>query len=414
MTLSLSQYCLRLASNFRTGLALPYQEIESLFSDVDGFYNVAVPFGKRQGEKQAANGGIARTPDDAIDAGIAESLERYSGSIASFPVYKASSLINANVLSLDQFALFSDEQYNSPEFHYKKPKDDEVWYGEVFSLKDNSPAWVPESLIGLGSQKGHGFFPSTSTGLAAGKNKEQALLRGLEEVLERDALTSYWLSSLPGREVALGENYNDLVKEHGGEVYCFDITQSWSPCPVVVVVGTLPLRGVKRISLGASCRTQKSDAIEKAFAEWVQGVVFAGYYTQRNPDTKKIVSTFEDHAAYYTYHPDKWGMTPLMRGCDGVASLQEKKHITSHHISLLEIVRELEKAGLHVYYRDITPVDVRETGVTVVRVIVPGLAYLHGDEQSPFLGGRTGDIAWRYGDIKPIGPFPNTYPHPLG
>ncbi len=410
---NLSQYCLRRAASARSGLALPYQEIESLAADIPEFYNVAVPFGRREGGKQAANGGIARTRDGAIDAGVAESLERYAGSTAMFPIFQQKDLKNSVVLGMEHFALFTDAQYSSKDFHHKKPNPEDVWYGEVFSLNDNSPVWIPEGLIGLGSRAGVSLFPSTSTGLAAGKNIEQALLSGLEEVLERDALTAYWLSALPGRELLLDDMYSKSIIARGGDIHCFDITQSWNPYPVVVVTGGLPLRGVQRISLGAACRASYSEAVEKAFAEWVQGVIFAGYFTHLYPNSDGDVRTFEDHAAYYTMHPDKWTQVPIMRKRTN-HTVEEEAHPFKNPVSLSELLIILRKAGLEAYYRDITPADVHETGVVVVRVVVPGLAYLHGDEQEPFLGGRTGDVAWRYGNMVPLEKFPSPYPHPLG
>jgi hypothetical protein len=48
-------------------------------------------------------------------------------------------------------------------------------------------------------------MPSTSTGLAASTDRLGALLSGLEEVLERDALASTWLNALPGRRLELDE-----------------------------------------------------------------------------------------------------------------------------------------------------------------------------------------------------------------
>lgn len=86
------------------------------------------------------------------------------------------------------------------------------------------------------------------------------------------------------------------------------------------------------------------------------------------------------------------------------------------HFKLRQLVGQLAAAGIHTYYRDLTPVDVREAGLTVVRVLSPDLSHLHGDERMPFLGGRLADVSWRYPELlrQPDLPFPNPFPHPLG
>jgi hypothetical protein len=77
------------------------------------------------------------------------------------------------------------------------------------------------------------------------------------------------------------------------------------------------------------------------------------------------------------------------------------------------LLSNLNNAKIRLFYKDITTADVKEVGVTVVRVLSPELSLIHGDENIPFLGGRTNDIKWRYSNLK-CGMFPNKYPHPLG
>ena len=101
-------------------------------------------------------------------------------------------------------------------------------------------------------------MPSTSTGLAAAREPLAAILRALEEVLERDALTVTWLASIGGREVPLPRALVDPVVSRGGEVVAFDITQVWNPQPVVIVLGKSPSSGAapgcsaKRSSSGSA------------------------------------------------------------------------------------------------------------------------------------------------------------------
>jgi len=237
-------------------------------------------------------------------------------------------------------------------------------------------------------------------------------LSAISEVLERDALTVYWQNSLGGREIPVPEKFAAEVRKKGGAVHCFDITQDWNPFPVVVVCGSLLSRGKKRISLGAACRADYKSAIKKAYFEWIQGCVFAGYYDDFHPNldfhSNNDVNSFDVHAVYYTKKPHEWEDVPLLKYKKPYVPKAENENN-----NLESLLKSLKRENIRLFYKDLTTTDVRETGLTVVRVVSPDLSLLHGDENVPFLGGRTGDVNWRYKDLKQD-EFPNKYPHPLG
>jgi ribosomal protein S12 methylthiotransferase accessory factor len=55
---------------------------------------------------------------------------------------------------------------------------------------------------------------------------------------------------------------------------------------------------------------------------------------------------------------------------------------------LRKVLSILDKRGFDVLVVDLTTPDVRELGLHVVRVLIPGLQPLHGDHCYPFLGGK--------------------------
>ncbi len=75
----------------------------------------------------------------------------------------------------------------------------------------------------------------------------------------------------------------------------------------------------------------------------------------------------------------------------------------------------LSDAGVRLLWRELTTPDLRQLGISVVRVLSPDLTPIHFDTDWPFLGGRAADVAWRYPELAACaGPFPNPDPHPLG
>lgn len=418
MVKNLRQFILEQATGFRCGVTLPYQLVKSSSADLSGLHNVSLPEDTTKAW-QTASGSMNRNPDLAIIAAIAEAMERYSAAVLNFPVRHYSELVDQEIITQDKFALFSSTEYRKKDFPWKPADPENAYYGEMYSLYDNHKVWIPQELIGLGPKKDPATFPSTSTGLAAHSSSERALLCAIQELLERDALAVYWLNSLGGREIQLDSKYIQPVVEKSGQVFCFDITQKWNPHPVVMVCGYLKQRNKKRISMGVACKTTYEQAVEKAYVEWVQGCIFSGFYDVHNPDlelqNKSDVVDFNEHAVYYTIHPQKWKNVPLLK----------KKHSYNHsqkrptkandpNFVLQDLLTQLNRAGIQIFYRDVTTPDVQDAGLVVMRTVSPQLSLIHGDERTPFLGGRTNDVKWRYPDLLDQVKFPNHYPHPLG
>jgi len=220
---------------------------------------------------------------------------------------------------------------------------------------------------------------------------------------------------VPGRRVALPSRYAGPVDALGGEAVCIVATPAYSPHPVALVCGQLPLRGRPRYSLGAACRETWAAAVEKAYLEWIQGVVFAGCYLAYNHDIElrdpRDVETFDDHAVCYTVHPEEWPKLPLLRG----ETIERDGEEVAGGDALARLARALAARGIAVYYRDLTPGDLRRLGLSVVRALSPHLAPIGCEHAWPFLGGTVSDLGRRYpwaAELELC--FPNPYPHPLG
>ncbi|NNE10758.1 MAG: hypothetical protein HKN41_00760, partial [Ilumatobacter sp.] len=342
---------------------------------------------------RSAGGGAARSAADARTAAVAEALERYAASTATVPIRRASEVAPGRRTRLADVTLHSEQQRRSDDFPHADAYPDDEYLGQVFRLDTNEEHWVPAALVSLTDD--HGAL-ATSSGLAAATTVTTALLRGLQELVERDAFVSTWLHGLGGREVATPEVGRELHRL-GGEMRVFDITPHWSPHPVALVTGTAPLSGAPRHSLGVACRASWPAAVEKAALECCQGIVFVGHELGRRPHLVGIsadgVHGFDEHAIFYTANPAAWAELPLFRRATVAPTPPDAPPAVADDADeaerLGELVGRLSAAGVAAFYRELTTVDCNQLGLRVVRVVAPALTPLHHDHRWPFLGGTT-------------------------
>lgn len=410
------QHSLLLSSaNFRHGVALKPQVATTGMSDIPGIYHVGIPQNSSEPWKSAA-GGVGRTRQSAYISAVGEALERYAGYTFPLPVRARNECNPKITIGAESFSLFTEDQRGLADFPFAGLYADDAHLTNVYDVTDNSEHWVPHGLVSLRDDYATGV--STSSGMAAGPTATTALLRGIQELIERDALMITWLHSLPGRQIALPESYTKLVGSLAGQVTCIDATPNYSPHPVAIVCGSLPIRGNRRFSLGAACRETWKEAVEKAYLEWAQGVFFAGYFYSLNPELRyesyDVVNTFDAHAVYYTVHPTEWTKIPLLQDPSQYRPSTGRRS-ASHLTALTNLVRRLKREKIRMYYRDLTTPDLHQVGVRAVRALSPDLAPIFCHQRLPFLGGTVKDVERRYPwATNKKGRFPNPMPHPLG
>ncbi len=393
---NLKEDLLLAAANSRHGNVLRSQTVQTGMSDIESIWNVGVPQNTTEPWK-SASGGVGRDVRRAQLAAVGEALERLAAVSVELPKRIWAELEGKSRLLPEEFSLFREDLRSQPDFPFAALYRDDAVFTKVYSIYDNSEHWVPHGLVTLRDDYNTGV--STSSGLAAGSSRPGALLRAVQELIERDALMVTWLHGVPGRRVEVPGRYAAEVGSKGGEIAVIDATPAYSPHPVAIVAGSLPIRGRQRYSLGAACRETWEEAVEKAYLEWSQGVFFTAYYYSIHPDLKfesyDGVNSFDDHAVYYTVYPEQWAKVPLMQGERYERAGRETKS-PSNIVALEKLVASLKKAGVRLFYRDITTSDLRCMGVYAARAISPDLAPIFSHQRYPHLGGRVKDVLWRY------------------
>src|SRR5262249_412566 len=135
--------------------------------------------------------------------------------------------------------------------------------------------WVPEEMAYLFLRPGerHGFCPGLSTGLACGRGGQPVLLRGLQEVIERDAVVGAWWGSYPVEEWPLAEVLQTMDRGVAGRLLrpnlryrCYRVVSPFS-AHVTLVTLEGPDREGYCFSAGSACRETRAESWNKSLLE---------------------------------------------------------------------------------------------------------------------------------------------------
>lgn len=295
----------------------------------------------------------------------------------------------------DRWVLFHPEQYAQAGFPFQPLTEDTVCRWICFREAGSGlPYWVPAEFCHLfaADHQPHRIAPSISTGLACGPTAQQALLAGLQEVIERDAFVGGWwgayaLESYDAREVfhQLGDDVFQRVVRPNLDYRFYRIVTPYSDHVTMITLCGEDREGFC-FSIGAACRQTRNNSWRKSLLEAIQGRHYVRYLkTQlQAPDGPRVnrLTDFADHAVYYSVNRDQLDRTPL-------ATALPSETTSSHSTEYLHTL--VERLGVEhpVLFRHVTPASLGEctSGRVVVRALVPGLQPLHGNHSLPFLGG---------------------------
>jgi len=301
------------------------------------------------------------------------------------------------------WVLYSAEQYALPGFPFiPLAAAGELDWVRFRRVTDGEPVWVPEELAFMDLRPGarHRFTPAISTGWSAHRTIERAVLRGVQEVIERDALIGGWWGAYPIEAHAF--DVGPALARPNLTYRAYRIASPFSDHVTMVTVEGEDHEGFC-FSIGSACRETRAQSLDKAALEAVQGRHYVRYLRRelaaRGVRSLRVPRDFAEHAVAYSLEPSRLATTPLA-GARPVASPAGSQ-------ALAALVRRLGDARAPVF-RLMTPPALahHDDAWVVVRVMIPGLQPMHGDHSLPFLGGP----AW---GGRPLAEWTTIAPHPF-
>ncbi|MEV2274266.1 YcaO-like family protein [Nocardiopsis sp. NPDC049922] len=329
--------------------------------------------------------GTGRVFDDerhARTVAVAEAAERYAGAHPAAETTTATAArLEGPVMDTDRIPRCSEAEYARPDCPFTPfDPDAEIRWVRGTDLITGEPTWLPAVMAcyGLHPLPQERFAYRISTGHAVHTDPARAVLGGLMEVVERDAIALTWLQRLPLRPAApevLGERARHLL-DHGRrrflETHVFDATTD-TGIPTAYVLQRSPYDASAANLVGAGTGTDLAEAVEGALGE---AFTFRHLYHD-DEDAKSDFGSFTGvmDGARYMAHPDRAHAFSFLT--DGLADRTPSTGPTplprEPRAALARALERLDALGAQVLCVDRTTKELRAAGLTAVAVVIPEL-----------------------------------------
>ncbi|WP_232663261.1 TOMM precursor leader peptide-binding protein [Pseudonocardia sp. TRM90224] len=390
------------------GFAHAYRSGANLARSTDGL--TALRAGVR-----AVNGGKGLCAQDAEVGALCEAVERYSGTWQGDERRVRGSLRSLGRPAVDPRTclLFDDRQFagradwnpRHSAFNQVPPPFDpevELDWTPLWSLADGRRRLLPTAMLYYGAP-GPASLYADSNGCAAGTCREDAVLQGLLELVERDAVAIWWYNRLRVGAVDLGGLGDPLlaaqVTHHAGigrELWVLDVTSDLG-VPTMAAVSRRYGQRDERILLGFGAHLDPAVAARRAVTELNQSLSTDASASgpADDPDWHRWITTATlANQPYLRPHP---AVASPARPFPRQPDLRE---------DVEQLVERLAERGYDVLVLDQTRPDV---GLPVVKVVVPGLRSFW----SRYGPGRLFDVPVRTGQLSRPTPHDQLNPLPL-
>lgn len=353
--------------------------------------------------------------DDARAAALGEAVERYCANWtaghrlvhASYDELTARGEQAVDPLSL---VLYSQRQHAAPGFPFRPfTRDLAVHWVAGHSLTHDRPAWLPASQVFINwrsdaPESEPALHFHNYVGVQAGPSLDFALASAMEEIIERDAMMTWWANRIPQPALDLPERLAGLWQGGpaalGQQAWAIPIDNEFG---VPVVAGVVENVTDRLLSIGFAARPTADAAVLKAWGEALilqegsrdmdrpeQDCAIRGVLGRHHSGGDYLKPWRSDRSYLDAYRPDFHDVVQLLcqqqvnldprarrvvspwvdvarsRRIDDVPALPDRSPDTYR--------RRIEERGFEVLYVELTTADVAMCGLRVVRVLIPGLA----------------------------------------
>lgn len=375
-----------------TRLELPTDEQLYVFAAGHNFAMRGADLRYLRAGLRTKSSGKGLTEDQARVSAVAEAIERYQGLYTGEEPRRRTSMRELGTAGLhpNSVMLWSEQQFlmrdqwNALDRKFAfvpEPFDEDVTcdFSPLWSLTERRTKWLPTGQLYYAAPRpdSHTYFIACSNGTAAGNTIEEAVLQGILELVERDAVAIWWYNRLSRPEIdpyAFGDPEAERIaaafERFGRPIRLLDLTNDLG-IPVVAAVSARDDAVSEDILLGFGAHLDPRIAAIRAMAEVVQ------FYPAVAPHAA-------DGSGRYDYDDDEsqqWWLTatrstepylvpnpvaPRAPHAPGVGPILDMAEAVG-------VVRQqIERAGHEVLILDQTRPDI---GFPTVKVVAPGLRH---------------------------------------
>ena len=371
---------------------------------------------------RSCSAGKGTTDSQARASALCEAIERYSARRHGYEPTRVATYreLGADAIHPNDVMRFSERQYrerdawNATEsaLHtVPEPFDPDarIEWTPIWSLTAHRHRLLPTDMLFMAYDlQSHPHGVGCSNGCAAGNSLEEAVLQGLCEVVERDAVAVWWYNRLrmPAVDITtFGDPWLSEVPAHydalGRDVTVLDLTHDLR-IPAFAALSHLRAGAQERITLGFGCHPDPHTAARRAVLEMSQ-VLATDIHGRAAADDQVwkigawLAQATRANQPYLVPDATISPRTPADFEAAPGADLLE---------AIERIRRAVEVQGMEMLVLDQTRPDV---GMPVVKVVVPGMRHFW----ARFAPGRLYDVPVKMGwvdrptaeqDLNPI-PF---------
>jgi ribosomal protein S12 methylthiotransferase accessory factor len=275
-------------------------------------------------------------------------------------------------------------------------------YGWVkgFNLEDSTGVFIPAQMVYLNYYswahkkfQEKKFIQHISNGGCFGFTKESTILRGIYELIERDAILTKYLAKLPLFNVDI-----ESIKDKGVKTIAQTIKQYNFENVLVDATGDLGIPTyfsaaidksgiVPNVTFGAKASLHETDAIMGALEESHMGRTWVRYELLNRDgiiphiDPDKIRTRLERAFYYADKDHSKTLFDSLQKKNFAPRKNRYGNMLDSDKKELSVVLKILKEKKIRVYVVDIKPPFLDKYPVHIYKVIMPDLQYLYLEEQ---------------------------------
>jgi oxazoline/thiazoline synthase len=339
--------------------------------------------------------GKGSTAEQSEASALMEAIERYSGIFQGDEIRMTRRFVDfepGEAMLPNDVQLFSQAQFDTrhipqPDESHPVPEpldpEEKTEWSPAWSLRDRRFKYFPTGLLYF-FYRG---FHTDSNGCAAGNTREEAIVQGFLELVERDAYAIWWYNRSQRAELDLSQFQDTYVRDMqtqfadaGRKIWVLDITNDIG-IPTYVAIMHWMKDGQENIEFGSGAHFDKRIAVLRALTELSQflSIGMMGGASGEKPSLDGVTPLKLE--SYPFLIPSA---NPILPPAPGLALHDNTRDQVN---ACVEIAN---RAGMDFLVLDQTRPDVE---VPVVRVLVPGLRHFY----KRFGPGRLYDVPVKLG-----------------